>query len=118
MPDSTLKSLVSRLAQRIKHLRVDDICRAFFPLTGSPATYPALATYPVPQYSGYAMNAAQVADPLFGGAVMCERDLQAEVQLHTVPYATTGAFTVNVWVQVRVPFADQLPAMRTAAVSG
>ena len=60
----------------------------------------------MPQYSGYAMNAAQVADLLFGGAVMCERDLQAEAQLDTVPYATTGAFTVNVWVQVSIPFAD------------
>ena len=98
-------------------MRVNDISRAFFPLTGSPATYPALATYPVPQYSGYAMNAAQVADPLFGGAVVCERDLQAEVQLDTVPYATTGTFTVNVWVQVRLPFADWSPAVRMAAVS-
>ncbi|CAK0785312.1 hypothetical protein CVIRNUC_008519 [Coccomyxa viridis] len=81
---------------------------AFFPLTGSPATYPALATYPVPQYSGYAMNAAQVADPLFGGAVVCERDLQAEVQLDTVPYATTGTFTVNVWVQVNATLGTDM----------
>ena len=94
-----------------------NISRAFFPLTGSPATYPALATYPVPQYSGYLMNAAQVADPLFGGAVMCERDLQAEVQLDTVPYATTGAFTVNVWIQVRVSLGVWSPAMRVASAS-
>ena len=96
---------------------MDDFSRAFFPLTGSPATYPALATYPVPQHSGYAMNAAQVADPLFGGAVMCERDLQAEVQLDTVPYATTGAFTVNVWIQVRMPFAAESSAMRISPAS-
>ena len=98
-------------------MRTDDFSRGFFPLTGSPATYPALATYPVPQYSGYAMNAAQVVDPLFGGAVMCDRDLQAEVQLDTVPYATTGAFTVNVWIQVWVPLAVWSPATKVARAS-
>lgn len=74
--------------------------RAFFPLTGSPATYPALASYPVAQYSGYGLNAVPVADTLFGGAVQCSRDLESEVQLDTVPYATSGALTVNVWFRV------------------
>ncbi len=79
------------------------VCRAFFPLTGSPATYPALATYPVPQYSGYGLNAVPVADDLFGGAIQCVRDLEAEVELDTVPYATSGAFTVNIWFQAGLP---------------
>jgi len=83
-------------------------CRAFFPLTGSPATYPTLASYPVPQYSGYLLNANPVADALFGGAIQCSRDMEAEVQLDTVPYATSGAFTVNVWFQVStvMPWKD------------
>jgi hypothetical protein len=59
-----------------------------------------MATYPVPQYSGYGLNAATVADDLFGGAIQCDRNLEAEVELDTVPYATSGAFTVNVWFQV------------------
>lgn len=59
-----------------------------------------MATYPVPQYSGYGLYAVTVADDLFGGAIQCDRDLEAEVELDTVPYATSGAFTVNVWFQV------------------
>ena len=48
---------------------------------------------------------------------MCDRDLQAEVQLDTVPYATTGAFTVNVWIQVWVPLAVWSPATKVARAS-
>ena len=84
-------------------------CRAFFPLTGSPPNYPTLSTYPVPQYSGYSLNAVTVDDDLFGGATQCSRAQEAEVELDTVPYAISGAFTVNVWFQVSHPTLYQRP---------
>lgn len=84
-------------------------CRAFFPLTGSPPNYPTLSTYPVPQYSGYSLNAVTVDDDLFGGATQCSRAQEAEVELDTVPYAISGAFTVNVWFQVNYPSLYQCP---------
>lgn len=74
--------------------------RAFFPLGGT------LATYPVPTYTGVAINTDAVADPLFGHAVQCVRGDQPEILLDTVPYTAAGPFTINLWFQVAtLPFA-------------
>ncbi len=69
--------------------------RAFFPLTGT------LATYPVPEYAGSAVNSAAVPDPLFGYAAACARSDQPELLLDSVPYAAGGPFSLNLWFQAR-----------------
>jgi hypothetical protein len=71
------------------------LCRAFFPLVSS------LATYPVPAYGGSAHAATPVRDALFGGAAQCARGDAPDILLDSVPYAARGAFSVNLWFQAR-----------------
>ena len=68
--------------------------RAFFPLIGS------LATYPLPTFTGAAINTGPVSDPVFGGAFECDQEMQSQIVLDSVPYAESGDFSVNLWFQV------------------
>eukprot|EP00216_Chloropicon_sp_CCMP2111_P006625 CAMPEP_0198234118 /NCGR_PEP_ID=MMETSP1446-20131203/211_1 /TAXON_ID=1461542 ORGANISM="Unidentified sp, Strain CCMP2111" /NCGR_SAMPLE_ID=MMETSP1446 /ASSEMBLY_ACC=CAM_ASM_001112 /LENGTH=1741 /DNA_ID=CAMNT_0043914847 /DNA_START=161 /DNA_END=5386 /DNA_ORIENTATION=- len=66
---------------------------AFFPLTGE-----RLTSWPSPVYSGNNVNgAAWVDDATFGSALQC--DGKSFVQLDPVPYASRGAFAVNLWMR-------------------
>jgi hypothetical protein len=67
--------------------------RAFFPLTGT------LASYPLPKYNGVAFNVDTTQDPVFGVVNNCNRDLQSIVLLEPAPYAASGRFSVNFWMR-------------------
>ncbi|EIE21984.1 hypothetical protein COCSUDRAFT_56427 [Coccomyxa subellipsoidea C-169] len=74
--------------------------RAFFPLTGS------LASYPLPTFTGAAINTEPVSDPIFGRAFECSQEQESQIILDTVPYAENGDFSVNLWFQVSLYFPE------------
>jgi hypothetical protein len=70
--------------------------RAFFPLNT-----PALESFPLLEYKGVNDGATITPDPVFGGALRCTASDSDIVALDPVRYgATTGAFTVNLWVRI------------------
>lgn len=70
--------------------------RAFFPLTSQ-----SLESFPLGEYKGINDGATIAPDPLFGAALRCRKNDSDLVALDPVGYgASTGAFTVNVWLRV------------------
>ncbi|KAL4548009.1 hypothetical protein Ndes2526B_g07220 [Nannochloris sp. 'desiccata'] len=69
---------------------------AFFPLNT-----PALESFPLREHKGVNKGATVAYDQIFGGALRCTADDFNIVALDPVRYgATTGAFTVNLWVRL------------------
>ncbi len=60
----------------------------------------------MPTFTGSALNTDVVRDPIFGTAFECSQEMQSQIVLDTVPYAETGAFSVNLWFQVNASIGD------------
>lgn len=56
-----------------------------------------LNSFPLQLLSGNASGAYLVEDGPFGHAAGCRRQQQGTIELDGVPYATGGAFSVNLW---------------------
>ncbi|CAD7694655.1 unnamed protein product, partial [Ostreobium quekettii] len=69
---------------------------AYFPLTSTD-----LNSWPLPVFSGRAPKINLIEDEVFGSALDCQKSKQDEVILDNVGYATSGHFTVNLWIRYR-----------------